>query len=384
MITAYQNARLVDASGERAGCVYTENGKILRVSEQPCDIAADRTVDAGGDVFMPALIDMHTHLRDPGFPEKETLETGMRAALHGGYATLCAMANTKPVCETPAQVEENHTKAEALRLCRLVQGAAAGVDLLDKMPTDYAALSRVTRIITNDGNTIFSDAFMRNLLIASREYGFVISTHCQPERKIVARDIALLREVGGNLHVGHISHAETLAMIRSAKAEGLALTCEVTPHHLLGYDCDYRVNPPLRGKKDVEALIEGVRDGTIDILSTDHAPHTPADKQKGMAGISNIDYALQVYLRVFAENDIPLSRLSEMTSYAPAKRLGFSERLLQEGCPADLVLFQTDCMHTLGCDTMVSRSRNTPFLGENLRGCVKMTIVEGEIRYEHR
>ena len=384
MRTAFIGARLVDAAGERTGCVYTEGNRILRVTEIPENIPVDRTVDAGNYVLMPALIDMHTHLRDPGFPAKETLETGMRAALHGGYATLCAMANTNPVCETPAQVEENHNRAQALRLCRLIQCAAAGVNLQDNIPTDYAALASVTRILTNDGNTIFSDDFMRDLLAASRKYGFLISTHCQPERKIVARDIALLREVGGNLHVGHVSHAESLALIKGAKAEGLTITCEVTPHHLIGYDCAYRVNPPLREKKDTEALIEGLIDGTVDVLSTDHAPHTPADKQAGMAGISNIDYALQVFLRVFAQNNIPLRRLSELTSYAPAKRLGLAERLLKAGCPADLVLFEADGAHTLSCDTMVSRSHNTPFIGEALRGRVNMTMVEGEIRYEYR
>jgi dihydroorotase len=159
------------------------------------------------------------------------------------------------------------TKAASLHLCRLTQAAAAGSQLNDETPTDRAALSRVTKLVSNDGKTILSDEFMRQLLLDSARYGFVISTHCQPERATVARDIALLREVGGNLHVGHISRAETVDMIRAAKAEGLPITCEVTPHHLIGFDSDYKVNPPLRTKRDTLALIEGILDGTIDCLS---------------------------------------------------------------------------------------------------------------------
>lgn len=375
--TRYANATVVDVNGSRRADVFVEGGRFT--DPGPCE----ETVDCAGLTLAPALIDTHCHLRDPGWPQKETMESGMRAALHGGYGTLCAMANTDPVCETPERVEANLQKAASLRLCRLIQAGAAGVGLEDTTPTDRAALSRVTRVLSNDGKTIFSDDFMRQLLLDSTRYGFVISTHCQPERAIVARDIALLREVGGNLHVGHISRAETLAMIRAAKAEGLTLTCEVTPHHLFGYDCDYRVNPPLRTRADVEALIGGVRDGTIDCLATDHAPHTPADKAAGMAGISNIDYALQVFLRVFDENDIPLARLFAMASYNPARVLGVEGGLIAPGCSADMIALDTTAETRVEAATLLSRSRNTPFDGRAVRGRVLWTMMEGEIRYDH-
>ena len=277
MITLYRNAHLIDATGDRFGDLCVEDGVITGCFPLSWG-RADRIVDMRRSVIMPAFIDLHCHLRDPGYPQKETMETGMRAALKGGYARLIAMANTNPVIATPALVEENHKKANFLRLCRLTQAAAAGEALDDSTPTDRAALSRVTKVLSNDGKTIFSDSFMRQLLLDSTKYGFLISTHCQPERKIVERDIDLLREVGGNLHIGHISRAETVDMVRKAKAEGLTLTCEVTPHHLFGWDSDYKVNPPLRTRADVEALIAGIKDGTIDCLATDHAPHTPADK----------------------------------------------------------------------------------------------------------
>lgn len=382
MIVQFRNARLIDASGDRYGDVCARDGIILSCGPL-CWQRADRVVDVAGNVLMPAFIDLHTHLRDPGYPEKETMETGMRAALAGGYAHLCAMANTRPVISTPALVEANLQKAEQLRLCRLTQAAAAGEGLGDETPTDRAALSRITAMLSNDGKTIFSDDFMRRLLLDSKQYGFVVSTHCQPERKIVARDIALLREVGGNLHIGHISRAETVDMVRRAKAEGLSLTCEVTPHHLFGYECDYPVNPPLRTRADADALIAGIKDGTIDCLSTDHAPHTPADKAAGMAGISNIEYAIQIYLKVFYENGIPLTRLAEMTSLAPAKRLGIQAGLLNPGYPADFTILAQDEDATIEQSTMLSRSHNTPFNGRRVRGRVKKTIVGGETRYEY-
>lgn len=381
MITAYKNARLIDATGERLGSLYVEDA-LIRYAGPNQQLSFDREIDVGGHVLMPAFIDMHCHLRDPGYPQKETMETGMRAALSGGYATLCAMANTNPIMEHADQVQANLDKAAQLRLCKLIQAAAAGLGLKDEQPTDYAALSRVTNIISNDGNTIYSDEFMRNLLLASRMHGFLISTHCQPERKTVARDIALLRETGGNLHIGHISHGDTVGMVRAAKMEGLALTAEVTPHHLFGWDCDYRVNPPLRAEADVRALIEGIRDRTVDMLSTDHAPHTPADKQNNAAGISNIEHAAAIYMKVFHENGLPLTRFSEMIACAPAKRLGLTGGLLAAGCPADLVILDVEEEWTIVPENMVSRSHNTPFAGRTVRGRVLRTIVEGECRYD--
>lgn len=382
MIVRYSNARLVDAMGDRFGDLYVEDG-LIRYCGEASHQYSDRTVDVGGNALLPAFIDLHCHLRDPGYPQKETMETGMRAALKGGYATLCAMANTNPVIATPELVEQNHEKARQLKLCKLLQAAAAGESLEDTVPTDRAALSNVTKMLTNDGKTIFSDDFMRLLLLDSKRYGFIISTHCQPERQIVARDIALLKETGGNLHIGHISRAETVDLVRRAKAEGLHLTCEVTPHHLFGYDDAYKVNPPLRTKADVEALIAGIQDGTVDCLSTDHAPHTEEDKRNGMAGISNIEYAIGIFLAVFHAHDIPLTRLAELTSYAPARRLELKAGLLAPGYPADFVVLDTEEEYEIKKDDMISRSHNTPFEGRKARGRVLQTIVEGETRYEY-
>lgn len=382
MITLYRNARLIDAQGERYGDLCIEDG-VITACAPLCWQKADRVIDMRRNALMPAFIDLHCHLRDPGYPEKETMETGMRAALKGGYAHLIAMANTNPVMTTPAMVQENHEKANHLRLCKLTQAAAAGESLDDETPTDRAELSKVTKVLSNDGKTIFSDNFMRQLLLDSTKYGFLISTHCQPERKIVERDINLLREVGGNLHIGHISRAETVEMVRRAKAEGLQLTCEVTPHHIFGWDSDYKVNPPLRTRADVDALIEGIKDGTIDCLATDHAPHTPADKASGMAGISNIEHAFQIYLKVFQEHNIPLTRLSEMLSLAPAKRLGIKAGLFLPGYAANVTALSVEEESEIDTMQMISRSHNTPFHGRKVMGRVLRTVIDGETRYEY-
>lgn len=383
MITLYRNARLIDAQQDCLGAVAVEDGKIRYAGPREPRFACGQIIDVEGRAILPGFIDLHCHLRDPGYPAKETMETGMRAALKGGFTTLVAMANTAPVISTPELVEANQRKAEELRLCRLVQAAAAGQELEDQTPTDYAALSKVTKVLTNDGKTIFSDEFMKNLLIKSREYGFLISTHCQPERQTVARDLALLERVGGNLHIGHISHRETAALIREAKARGLRLTCEVTPHHLIGHDSDYRVNPPLRSREDNLALVEAIKDGTADCLATDHAPHTPEDKQKGMAGISNIEYAAGIYLNVFLEHGIPLTRFSQMISQTPARLLGRNAGLLQEGMDADLVMMDLSISGCVRREDMISRSRNTPFEGAPIRGRMLKTIVGGETRYDY-
>ena len=389
--------RLINASFADAEGAYAKNEKTLvydtegegivffgRPDELPSELTGTEEEDLGGLTVMPALVDTHVHLRDPGQTQKESMETGMRAALRGGTATVCAMANTSPVLETPELVLANLRKAEELNLCTLIQAAAAGVGLNDETPTDRQALSQVTNVISNDGKTIFSDDFMEKLMKDSLEYGFVISTHCQPERATVRRDIQLLEKVGGNLHVGHISRKGTLDMIADAKGRGLPITCEVTPHHIFASNMDYKVNPSIRTEEDRLALIEGIRAGLIDCLCTDHAPHTVEDKEKGMAGISGVEFAFAIDWKVFHDNGIPLTMLSRMGSLNTALRLGFSDRgLLRPGMRADLMVVDTEKKRILRKDEMISRSHNTPFDGREILGEVMKTIVNGETLYDN-
>lgn len=393
MRTKYYNARLIDASTDCPGAIIVNGSVIEQVLTGEGALIAqdcDSLVDCHGLAIMPAFIDMHCHLRDPGYPKKETMETGMRAALKGGYSMLCAMANTLPITDNVDAVKANLNKASELKLTRLIQAAALGADLLDNTPTDYSEIGRVTPMLSNDGKNINSDEFMEQALFASSTHDFIISTHCEPEHETVFRDVGLLAKVGGNLHVGHISEKMTLDIIADAKARGLKLSAEVTPHHLFGYDMDYKVNPPIAKKADVDALIGGIKAGIIDCLSTDHAPHTQEDKQNGAPGISNIEYAIGIFVQVFYNNGIALTTLSKMLSYNPASLLLAHKcmagktpmGLLKPGYAADLVLLDTDYEYELNSSKLISRSRNTPFIGRNLRGRVQKTIVEGECRYE--
>ena len=392
MLKRFINASFADAEGayaknERTLVYGTEGEGILffgKTDELPSEFAAAETEDVRGLTVMPALVDTHVHLRDPGQTQKESMETGMRAALKGGTATVCAMANTDPVLETPELVLANLRKAEELKLCTLIQAGAAGIGLNDETPTDHEALSKVTNVLSNDGKTIFSDDFMEELMKDSLKYGFVISTHCQPERATVRRDIGLLEKVGGNLHVGHISRKGTLEMIAEAKGRGLPITCEVTPHHIFASDMDYRVNPSIRTEEDRLALIGGIRAGLIDCLCTDHAPHTEEDKMRGMAGISGIEFALAIDMKIFHDHGIPLTTLSRMGSLNTARRLGFSDRgLLRPGMRADLMVVDIEKKRILRKDEMISRSHNTPFDGREIRGEVMRTIVNGETLYDN-
>ncbi len=377
-----KNARIIDANTDTVGCIGIKKGKIAFIGGNPNE-KYDTQIQADNLVVMPALTDTHCHLRDPGQTQKESMETGMRAAITGGYCTLTAMANTTPVIATPKLIKNNLTKAKKLGLCELVQVAACGQNLEDKTPTDRQELRKYTNVFSNDGKTIFSDSFMEKLLIDSRELDFVVSTHCQPESQIVERDLNLLEKTGGNLHIGHISEKKTVELIRAAKKKGLKFTCEVTPHHLVGHDCDYAVNPPLLTKIDNQTLIQAISDGVIDCLATDHAPHTPQDKQNGMAGISNIEYALQIFLKVFIDNGIPLKRLSEMTSLRPRQILGLGGGLINVGETANLIIVDPSSAATIKSDEMISRSHNTPFDGMKVNGKVITTIIKGNIIYDN-
>jgi len=377
-----EHARIVDARADYNGCIGIKNGKINFVGETTNE-KYDTMINADGLVVMPAFTDTHCHLRDPGQTQKESMETGMRAAIKGGYCALTAMANTTPVISTPELVEQNLVKAKKLDLCELIQVASCGQNLGDEVTTDRRALRKYTNVFSNDGKTIFSDSFMEKLLYDSNELDFVVSTHSQPESQIVERDLKLLEKTGGNLHIGHISEKKTVDLIRAAKNKGLKFTCEVTPHHLVGHDCDYAVNPPMLTKTDNEALIQAIKDGVIDCLATDHAPHTPLDKQNGMAGISNIEYALQIFLKIFYDNDIPLTRLAEMTSLTPRKILGLKGGLINVGEKANLVIIDPVTPSTVNRSEMISRSNNTPFDGIITRGKVITTIIKGNIIYDN-
>ncbi|WP_026395258.1 dihydroorotase [Acetobacterium malicum] len=384
MKTLIKNVEMVDADGRRFGKVLIEDGKIKKVYKEKGNVKSeyDQEIDGRGYLLMPGFIDMHCHLRDPGFEYKETIETGMQAALKGGFTTLVAMANTKPFMDEAALVNANLDKAEALQLCNLIQVAALTKEFNDSNLVDIESLRPLTNVFSNDGVSIMNPDIMVAGLKASTEHDFILLTHCQPETELVRRDVKLLEEIGGHLHVCHISKKDTLELIEEAKNKGLDITCEVTPHHIFASAMDYKVNPPFRTYPDRRALIEGIKAGIIDMCGTDHAPHSEEDKLKGAPGINNFEMAFAMYYTVFEQNGISLEKLSEMLSNAPAKRLGLKAGLIKERYPADLVLVDLNWEGKINPKEFVSKSKNNPFGGETLKGKVMMTMVKGEIKYD--
>ncbi len=383
MKTLIKNIEIVDAFGRRPGKVMIEDDKILKVYKGMVKRSYDQEIDGNGCVLMPGFIDMHCHLREPGFEYKETMETGMKAALKGGFTTVVAMANTNPILDREDLIQKNLDRSKALDLCDLIQVSALTKSFEDQEMVDFKAIRPLTPVFSNDGLSIFSDQCMIEGLKASIEHNFVLLTHCQPESELVARDIELLKEYGGHLHVCHISKKETLELIKKGKKMGLDITCEVTPHHLFASAMDYRVNPPFRTYPDRRALIEGIKEGMVDMCGTDHAPHSKEDKLQGAPGINNFEIAFAMYYNVFVNNDIPIEKLSEMISLAPAKRLGLKTGLIKDNYPADLVLVDLDWQGKINPKKFISKTNNNPFGNEELNGRVVMTIKKGDIKYDH-
>ena len=376
-----KNVRIIDANKDIKSDLIVENGKISKINSN-IEIENINTIDGGHYVLMPSFIDLHTHLRDPGLTHKEDLESGQKAALKGGFTVLCPMANTKPVCDNPEVINYIINKAENLDLCDIKQVCSITKNLEGDEMIDIKSMIEHTRLFSDDGYTLHNTEIMRDALKLSKELNFKVLTHCQPEFEIVERDLKLLEEVGGNLHICHISLKETLDEIKKYKDRGYKFTCEVGPHHIYGYGLDYKVNPSFAEEEDMKYLIQGIKDGYIDMIGTDHAPHTQEDKENGAPGISNIEVAFQMVNKVFSENQISLNKLSEMMSANPAKLLGLNQGLIEEGLRADLVLIDESYEDVIDISNFISKGKNNPFNGQRVKGKVIMTIRNGKIMYD--
>ena len=379
----FRNVRIVDANKDFKTDLLVSNGVISKIDENiEIEHESINIVDGNGYVLMPSFIDLHTHLRDPGLTHKEDLETGQKAALKGGFTVLCPMANTKPVCDNREVMEYVLNKAKDLDLCDIKQVCAITKNLDGQEMIDIESMRKYTDLFSDDGYTLFNEEIMENVLRLSSELDFKVLTHCQPEYEIVQRDLKMLKEVGGNLHICHISLEDTLNEIKKYKDEGHKFTCEVGPHHIYGYGLDYKVNPSFAKEEDMRALIQGIKDGYIDMIGTDHAPHTEDDKKAGSPGISNIEVAFSMVNKVFKENNISLNKLSEMMSANPAKLLGLSQGLIEEGLRADLVLIDENEIDVIDTRKFVSKGKNNPFNNQKVVGKVIMTIRDGKIAYK--
>ena len=431
----FTKVRLVDEAADAAASVVVENGRIAEVRLEDDHVAAagcgdaDIRIDGGGLVLMPAFVDLHVHLRDPGFPLKETLESGCLAAAAGGYGTLVCMANTAPVLDNPAAAAALRRRSATLGLVDLypVLSLSRGMDGVDT--SHLEALSGETcaaagvRMLSEDGKDIADPAVFRRAFTQAARLGLPVSCHCDAggpeaaaskergeprsvysrleENIATERALAVGRETGARTHIAHVSTREAADLVRSEKAGGAAPaagfrpTCEATPHHLalteadadaLGAESFGRVNPPLRTEEDRRALLDAVADGTVDAIATDHAPHTEADKAAGAPGFTGLETAFSVCHGLLVRSGrIDLRRLSALMSAAPARILGLTDRgRIAVGLRADLVLVDTAARRTVTAGSLLSKGKNSPFAGRTLEGRVVMTIHDGRIVYDGR
>jgi len=380
--------------------------------------AGARVVDADGLVALPGLVDLHTHLREPGREDAETVETGSRAAALGGYTAVCAMANTSPVADTAGVVEQVWRLGREAGLVDVQPIGAVTVGLAGEQLAELGAMASSAarvRIFSDDGNCVADPRLMRRALEYVKAFDGIIAQHAEEprltvgaqmhegevatrlgltgwpavaEEAIIARDVLLAGHVDSRLHVCHVSTAGSVEVLRHAKARGIRVTAEVTPHHLFltderaeSYDPVFKVNPPLRTAADVAALRQALVDGIIDVVATDHAPHALEDKECEWAyarpGMLGLETALSVLLEVVGER---WDLIAERTSRAPARIAGLTEhgRDPAPGVPANLTLVDPAARRTVDPGELASRSRNTPYAGMTLPGRVVATFLRGE------
>ncbi len=411
-----RGGEVVDATGSRRADVLVEDGRIAAVAAEGAELAADVTLDAGGCVVAPGLVDLHTHLRQPGKEEAETVETGARAAVLGGFTAVLAMPNTTPAIDS-AGVAREVLELGRDACCDVYTSGAITVGRAGTQLAPMAELAALgVRFFTDDGTGVQDGRLMRRALEYARGLGVTLAQHCeddvlaaggamnegavssrlglpgQPaeaEEVMVMRDIALARLTGGRVHFQHLSTRRSVALVAAAKAEGLAVTCEATPHHLAltdercaSYDPVFKVNPPLRTADDVAAVRAGLADGTIDCIATDHAPHAPETKEQPFdeapPGMLGLETALAVAL---THLDLPLAEILALLSWRPAAIIGLDGTHggpVAEGRPANLCVIDPAATWTVEPERLASRSRNTPYAGMTLTGRVRHTLVGGE------
>jgi dihydroorotase len=416
---AVVGGRIVDQRGERAADVLIEDGHIAAVGDVTPE-ADDTVLDATGCIVAPGFVDLHAHLRQPGREDAETIESGSRAAALGGYTAVVAMPNTDPPADTRSVIELVRDEAARAGLCDVHPSGCITADRRGEQLAPFAELAAAgVRLFTDDGSGVQDPLLMRRAMEYALGLGIVLAQHCEvaaltagavmhegqccselgvpgwpalAEELMVHRDIELCRLTGARLHLLHLSTAGSIELVRRAKADGVPVTAEVTPHHLSltdealrGYDPLYKVNPPLRTKADIEALVEGVTDGTIDAIATDHAPHPRADKERPLdqapPGMLGLETALGVCLPLLLDAGTSMAGVVAALSTRPAEIAGIADRHggpLEPGRPANVTVFDADHEWEVVPARLASRSRNTPFAGRQLRGKVRHTVLEGK------
>jgi dihydroorotase len=410
-----RNGTVLDQRGERRADVLVADGRIVEVGPD-LDVSVEVDVlDATGCHVAPGFVDLHVHLREPGREEAETIETGSRAGALGGFTALVAMPNTEPAQDSLATIEFVRAQGRRAGLCDVVP---AGCITLGRAGEHLAPLGELAtagvRMFTDDGNGVQDPGLMRRALEYAKPLGIVLAQHCEvasltkgavmhegsccsrlglpgwpaiAEELMVHRDIELVRLTGSPVHFLHLSTARSVELVRGAKADGLPVTAEATPHHftltdelLASFDAVYKVNPPLRTSADIAAIKAGLADGTIDAIATDHAPHAPETKEAPLdqapPGMLGLETALALAL---TELDMPLAAVVAALSWKPAGIAGLTEhgRPVEPGEPANLTVFDAAATWTVDPGRLASKSRNTPYVGREVRGKVRHTVYRG-------
>jgi len=403
--------------------IFVENGKIAML-EHGLDTEADQVIDAAGLVICPGLVDMHVHLRDPGFTYKEDVVTGSYAAAHGGVTSMACMANTKPVLDTPEQMEYIYNRTKEGSGVQVYPIGAVSKGLLGEEPTDAEALKKAGAIaLSDDGVNVDNANLMRDVLIKARRLDLPVLCHCEDtsmvegravnegsvsrqlwlegrpaiaEEIVVMRDAMLAEETGAHVHVCHISTARSVDIVRRMKKKGVNITCETCPQYftlteneVLAQGSLARVNPPLRTAKDVQGILAGLKDGTIDAIATDHAPHSDEEKArpltKAPSGMVGLETSLAITLtELYHSGHMELPDIIRRMSTNPADILHLARGRMAIGAQADLTIFDPKEEWVIDPQQFVSKAHNTPFGGKKVKGKVKYTIVEGKVIYQDR
>jgi dihydroorotase len=417
-----QNGQLL-INGERTKKdLYIADGIIKEIGEDLSHMDAEKIINAENLVVAPGFIDLHVHLREPGGEKKETIETGTLAAAKGGFTTVAAMPNTRPVPDTKEQLQWLNNRIKESAAVKVLPYGSITVREAGQELTDFVQLKEAGAFaLTDDGVGVQSAEMMLNAMKEAAKVGLSIVAHCEENTLInkgsvhegsfsqkheingipsvcesvqIARDVLLAEAADCHYHVCHISTKESVRTVRDAKRAGINVSAEVTPHHLLlcdedipGLDTNYKMNPPLRSSSDRDALIEGILDGTIDFIATDHAPHTQEEKAEGMVlapfGIVGLETAFPLlYTHLVDKGVLTLEQLIDLLSKKPAETFGLNTGRLETGSAADVVLLNLNQEMKIDPETFLSKGKNTPFAEWNCKGWPVVTIVDGKIAWE--
>ena len=424
MRTLLKNGTLIDyktKTNEKKD-ILIENEKILKI-EKEINENAEKIIDCTNLNIIPGMIDMHCHLREPGFEHKETIKTGSESAVAGGFTTICPMPNTKPTPDSAIILQKIIEEAKKVNLCNILPYASVTKGEKGEELVDFEELKKAGAIaFSDDGMPVVNSKMMRQAILEADKLGTFVASHCEektvakgainagkiaerlgvegvlPEAEeiMAAREIVIAETNHVRAHICHISTKTTKDMVRDAKKRGVKITCETCPHYftftveeVLKSGVNAKMNPPLREEKDRQAIIEGLKEGTIDAIITDHAPHAEDEKNKGLAeapnGIIGFETALSAEIMNLIDTGVlDYLDLVKLTSYQPAQLLKIDRGSIEVGKVADITIFDPNEEYTYTKEMIVSKSKNSPFIGKKLKGRVQYTIVGGRVVYEKR